>query len=88
MADGESNYKLGPGRQQLHTRFKKGQSGNPRGRSLKNLATLPADALNEMVYVTIDGRRRKITEREVIVTEMVNKSTSADLRATKMLIDM
>jgi Family of unknown function (DUF5681) len=88
MADGESDYKVGPGKPPVHTRFKKGQSGNPRGRSPKNLATLLADALNEKVYVTIDGKRRKITKREAIVTQMVNKSTSADLRATKMLIDM
>ena len=88
MADGESDYKVGPGRPPLHTRFKKGQSGNPRGRSPKNLATLLADALSEKVYATIDGRRRKITKREAIVTQMVNKSASADLRATKMLIDM
>ena len=47
-----------------------------------------ADALNENVVVTIDGRRRKITKREAIVTQMVDKSASADLRATKMLIDM
>jgi hypothetical protein len=79
---------VGPGRPPLYTRFKKGQSGNPRGRSPKNLATLLADALSEKVYVTIDGRRRKITKREAIVTQMVNKSTSADLRATKMLFDM
>jgi hypothetical protein len=38
--------------------------------------------------VTIDGRRRKITKREAIVTQMVDKSAGADLRATKMLIDM
>jgi hypothetical protein len=38
--------------------------------------------------VTIDGRRRKITKREAIATQMVNKSATADLRATKMLIDM
>ena len=47
-----------------------------------------ADALSEKVYVTIDGQRRKITKREAIVTQMVNKSASADLRATEMLIDM
>ena len=47
-----------------------------------------ADALNETVSVTIDGRRRTITKREAIVTQMVDKSASADLRATKMLIDM
>ena len=38
--------------------------------------------------MTIDGRRRKLTKREAIVTQMVDKSASADLRATKMLIDM
>ena len=38
--------------------------------------------------MTIDGRRRKITKREAIVAQMVDKSASADLRATKMLIDM
>ncbi len=47
-----------------------------------------ADALNETVVVTIDGRGRKITKREAIVMQMVDKSASADLRATKMLIDM
>jgi hypothetical protein len=49
---------------------------------------LLADALNETVVVTIDGRRRTITKREAIVTQMVDKSASADLHATKMLIDM
>jgi hypothetical protein len=38
--------------------------------------------------VTIDGRHRTITKREANVTQMVDKSASADLRATKMLIDM
>ena len=31
---------------------------------------------------------RKITKREAIVTQMVNKSPKADLRATKMLFDV
>jgi hypothetical protein len=48
-----------------------------------------ADAPSERVYVmTIDGRHRKLTKRDAIVTQMVDKSASADLRATKMLIDM
>ncbi len=88
MADSESGYQVGPGRPPLHTRFKKGQSGNPGGRSTKSLPALLADALDETVVVTIDGRRRTLTKREAIVTQMVDKSASADLRATKMLIDM
>ena len=37
--------------------------------------------------MTIDGERREITKREAVATQLVNKSTGADLRATKMLID-
>jgi hypothetical protein len=88
MAEDEHDYKVGPGRPPLHTRFRKGQSGNPGGRSKKNLPALLADALNEPVFVTIDGERRQITKREAVVHQLVNKSTSADLRATKMLFDM
>jgi hypothetical protein len=60
-------------------------AGNPGGRRTKSLPALLADALNETVVMTIDGRRRKLTKREAIVTQMVE---SADLRATKLLIDM
>src|ERR1700738_1463958 len=88
MADDEHDYKVGPGRPPLRTRFKKGQSGNPGGRRKKQLSALLADALNEPVLVTIDGERRKITKREAVVHQLVDKSTSADLRATKMLLDM
>ena len=78
------NYRKPP----LHTRFKKGQSGNPRGRPAKHLPALLIAALNEPVYVTTNGRRRRITKREAVIAQLVNKSASADLRATKMLIDM
>jgi hypothetical protein len=88
MSDAESDYKVGPGKPPLHTRFRKGQSGNPRGRSAKNLPVLLADALNESVVVTTNGRRRRITKREAVIAQLVNKSAGADLRATKMLIDM
>ena len=67
MAESDSGYQVGPARPPLHTRFRKGQSGNPGGRSTKSLPALPADALNETVVVTIDGQRRTITKREAIV---------------------
>jgi len=74
MADSEGDYTVSPGKPPLHTRFKKEQSGNPGGRSAKSLPALLADALNETVVVMIDGWRRKITKREAIVTQMVDKS--------------
>jgi len=67
----------------VHTRFKKGQSGNPRGPRPKSLPALLVEALNDKVVVTIDGERREISKREAVATQLVNKSTGADLRATR-----
>jgi hypothetical protein len=88
MAEDERDYQVGPGRPPLHTRFKKGRSGNPGGRSKKSLPALLAAALDETVYVTLDGERRRITKRQAVVHQLVDKSATADLRATKMLFDM
>jgi hypothetical protein len=87
--DPPRDYEVGYGKPPHHTRFKKGQSGNPRGRprGSKNLKTLFNDALNEPVVVTEEGGRRKITKREAIVTQLVNRSATADLRALKILLD-
>jgi hypothetical protein len=85
-ADGE--YKVGPGKPPLHTRFKKGQSGNPHGPRRKNLPALLVAALDEPVVVTAGGESRRITKREAVVAQLVDRSAGADLRATKMLIEM
>jgi hypothetical protein len=66
--------------------FPQGAVGNPGGRSQKKQHALLAYALNEPAFVTIDGERRKITKREAVVHQVVNKSATADLRATNMLL--
>jgi hypothetical protein len=45
-------------------------------------------ALDEPVVVTANGVSRRITKREAVVAQLVDKSTGADLRATQMLIDI
>jgi hypothetical protein len=77
------DYQVGRGKPPVHSRFKKGQSGNPRGPRPKNLPALLVEALNEKVTVTIDGERREITKREAVAKQLVNKSTGADLRASQ-----
>ena len=81
---------MGYGKPPRHTRFTKGQSGNPRGRprGAKNLKTLLSEALNECVIVTENGGRRKVTKREAIITQLVNRSATADWRAIKILLDL
>jgi hypothetical protein len=88
--DKEHDHQVGYRNPPRHTRFTKGQSGNPRGRppGAKSLKTLLSDALNEFVIVTENGGRRKITKREAIITQLVNRSASADFRAIKILLDM
>jgi hypothetical protein len=84
------DYEVGYGKPPRHTRFRKGQSGNPRGRprGSKNLPTLLTEALNERVIVAENGGRRRITKREAIITQLVNRSATADLRAMKILLDI
>jgi hypothetical protein len=86
----QRDYEVGYGKPPAHTRFEKGQSGNPRGRppGAKNLKTLLSDALNEPVIVTENGGHRKITKREAIVAQLVNRSATADWRAVKILFDI
>jgi len=88
--DENGEYEVGYGKPPRHTRFKKGQSGNPRGRpkGSKNLTTLLGEALNEPVIVAENGGRRKITMREAIIKQLVKRSATADLRAIKILLDM
>jgi hypothetical protein len=88
--ENEGDYEVGYGRPPCHTRFVKGQSGNPRGRppGAKNLSTLLSEALNETVIVTENGGRRKVTKRQAIVTQLVNRSATADFRAIKILLDI
>jgi hypothetical protein len=84
------DYEVGYGKPPRDTRFKEGQSGNPRGRppGLKNLKMLLSEALNEPVVVAENGGHRKITKRQAIITQLVNRSATADLRAIKILLDM
>src|SRR5258707_12655199 len=69
---------------------RKGQSGNPRGRSpgAKNLKTLLSEALNEFVIVSENGGRRKNNKRGAIVPPPVNRPGPADFCAIKTLPHM
>jgi hypothetical protein len=88
--DRKSDYEVGYGKPPRHTRFKKGQSGNLRGRprGAKNLTTLLSDALDQLVVVTENGRRRKIAKRELGIAQLVNKFAMAEPNATRILLGM
>jgi uncharacterized protein DUF5681 len=89
-SDRRGDYEVGYKRPPKETRFKKGNTANPRGRprGSKNLATLLEEALNTQVETVEDGTRRRRTKRDVVIAQLVDQSANADLRATKLLLDM
>jgi Family of unknown function (DUF5681) len=89
-SDRSGDYEVGYKRPPKETRFKKGNNANPRGRprGSKNLATLFEEALNTPVETVEGGRRRRRTKRDVVIAHLVDQSANADLRATKLLLDM
>ena len=86
----DGDYQVGYRKPPAHSRFQKGASGNPKGRppASKNLATLLARAIDAPVVVTENGKRKKKRKLEVAITQLVNKATSADLRAGITLFNM
>ena len=89
-SDEKRDYDVGYGKPPRCARFRKGQSGNPRGRpsGAKNLSTLLREELNERVIVVENGRRRKITKRKAIITQVVNRAAKGDWRGTKLILDI
>ena len=84
------DYAVSYGKPPRHTRFEKGRSGNPKGRpsGAKNLSTLFIEALNEAVIIAENGGRRKISKRQAIVKQIVNKAAKGDWRCTKLLLEL
>jgi hypothetical protein len=88
--DDDGDYEVGYGKPPLHTRFKRGQSGNPRGRppGAKNLSTLLNEALNEPVVINENGGRRSISKRKAALKQLVNEAAKGKWPALKLLVDI
>ncbi len=76
---------MGDRRPPRSTRFRPGQSGNPRGRPkrARGIGGLVARALAEKVKAKENGRRRCITKLEAAVKQLVNRAATGDHRATQ-----
>jgi hypothetical protein len=82
-----SKEKIGYRNPPEHTQFKKGHSGNPKGRpkGKRNLATVLEKTLHEKVVINENGRRKTITKLEAAMKQLANKAASGDLRALHQL---
>ncbi len=81
-----SDYEVGFGKPPAATRFKKGQSGNPKGRpkGKANAVTEILRALEEKVVINENGRRRVVTKLVAAMTQLANKAAGGDLRALNL----
>jgi hypothetical protein len=87
---GETKDRVGYQRPPEATRFKKGVSGNPKGRpkGSLNVATVFLKTLHEKVVVNEHGQRRTVTKLEAALTQLVNKAATGDLRALRQLLEL
>ena len=85
-----SDYTVGYGKPPAHTRFRKGQSGNPRGRprGSKSMASLLEDVLRQQISVTEQGQMRRISKREGVLTALVAKALRGDVKAIVALVGL
>ncbi len=84
--DYEVGYKKPPKR----TRFKRGRSGNPKGRpkGAKNLRTELAEELQERVLIREGGKPRRVSKQRAMLKRLAEKALQGDTRAASLIVNM
>jgi hypothetical protein len=87
---GRGNGSDGSANASVATRFKPGQSGNPKGRpkGSKNLATLLTEALDEQVTVLKGECKRVITKLEAVVHSIINGAMNGNPKHIAALLQI
>jgi Family of unknown function (DUF5681) len=92
MKNGSKNgtNEVGYGNPPQNFRFKKGRSGNPKGRpkGSLNFATVLQRTLRETIVINENGRRKVVSKLEAAVAELVKKATSGDGQAIRYLCQL
>ncbi len=85
-SDGEVGYGMPP----RHARFKKGQSGNPKGRpkGTKNFVTDFLEELQEKILVREGGHSKTISRQRAMIKSLTNKALQGDSRAANVMFNM
>lgn len=81
------DYEVGYGKPPQHTRFKPGQSGNPKGRrkGVRNLKSIIEEELYRPVSIVEGGRRRNVPAFQVIFRQSVTRAAKGEARAFSAL---
>lgn len=91
MNNNNDDYKAGYQRPPKHSQFKKGQSGNPKGRPRSSKKSFEDD-LHEVLSMPIkiieNGKTKYISGRKALLKKQFNEAIKGDSRAFKALIDL
>lgn len=81
-------YEVGYGKPPKEYQFKKGQSGNKKGRpkNSKNTYVLLDEILSQTIPITENGKLMHISKRNAVLIQLVNKAVKGDLKATNALL--
>jgi hypothetical protein len=84
-----SGQKVGRGNPPKHTQFRKGQSGNKKGRpkGSRNLGTYIMEAARDHVTATVGGRTRKISKIQATAMQLATKAAGGDQAAMGRFLD-
>jgi hypothetical protein len=90
VADEEDDYEVGYGRPPRERQFRKGVSGNPKGRRTgsKNIVTLFNEIASELIPVTEGSKSRTVTRLEGVLRIQMNSALKGDHRAIKETLQM
>ena len=81
---------VGYGRPPKSTRFKKGQSGNPRGRpkGSRPVGAVLQDILGQRIAVTENGKTRRLPALEVMLRRLANDAMRSEPVALKLMLSL
>jgi hypothetical protein len=86
-SDPPGNYEVGYRKPPRHTRFKSGQSGNPRGRpkTEKSLGAALNDALKAKVKLRGNGKERSVSSLDAYFSRVVVDALQGKASAQRLL---
>lgn len=82
-----NDYDVGYKKPPRESRFKPGQSGNPKGRPAgeQNIATLLKKAAAKKKVVIENGVKKLMSMKEIMVSNLMSKAAKGDLKACQVV---